>query len=305
MPRFDKWLTGVAADTPADEAARRAIATRLRAVSHYLELATAGHHEAEAVHQLRIWTRRAAAALRFFRPAVDRRQCVWMRKTLRKLRRTAGKVRDCDVHLERLELNGKAPPKQVRSDLIRQRRRARKSLRRLHRRLTRHDRLKRRAADLAQAIVWPKRHSNRTAPPFAAWCRQQLDPLAAEFFNLANADLSEIDTIHELRIAGKRVRYALELTAAVMNAKAHAALYDHSSEIQDRLGEICDHSAVIDHLRRWRKEACKKATRRKLKLLVRAELTEMNKLQARLLRWWTPARRQRLAAQWRKAVSNL
>jgi hypothetical protein len=59
MPRFEKWLIGVAASAPADHVARRALTVRLRAVRHYLQMALGGPDEAEAVHQLRIWTRRA------------------------------------------------------------------------------------------------------------------------------------------------------------------------------------------------------------------------------------------------------
>src|SRR5438034_937550 len=103
MPRFEKWLVGVSADSRTDEAAREAIRTRLDAVRHFLDEAVAGRDEAEGVHQLRIWTRRASAALRLFKPALPNGRRQWLKKHLRRVRRAAGDVRDCDVHLERLE----------------------------------------------------------------------------------------------------------------------------------------------------------------------------------------------------------
>src|SRR5262245_35539503 len=70
MPRFEKWLIGVSASAPVDHVARRALVVRLRAVKHYLDAALSGPDEAEGVHQLRIWTRRAEAALKLFRQAI-------------------------------------------------------------------------------------------------------------------------------------------------------------------------------------------------------------------------------------------
>src|SRR5262245_28181867 len=103
MPRFQKWLIGPDPAAPCDEVARAALAERLLAVSHFLDKSIGGSHEAGAIHQLRVWTRRTSAALKLFEPAVPGSHRKWMKKTLRKLRRTAGAVRDCDVHLERLQ----------------------------------------------------------------------------------------------------------------------------------------------------------------------------------------------------------
>jgi len=53
MPRFEKWLSSVAADAPADQVARCALAERLLAVSHFLDKSVSGPGEAEAIHQFR------------------------------------------------------------------------------------------------------------------------------------------------------------------------------------------------------------------------------------------------------------
>ena len=90
MLRFDKWLTKVAADAPVDRVARRALTTRLRAVAWFLHAAGNGDNEAEAIHQLRIWTRRTAAALRLFAPVLTDKPARKLRKSLKKLRRAAG-----------------------------------------------------------------------------------------------------------------------------------------------------------------------------------------------------------------------
>ena len=67
MARLEKWLTEVGPDAPVARAARAALAMRLKAVEHFVKQAVQvtgkADDDAEAVHQLRIWTRRAASAL--------------------------------------------------------------------------------------------------------------------------------------------------------------------------------------------------------------------------------------------------
>ncbi|NEY60862.1 CHAD domain-containing protein, partial [Klebsiella pneumoniae] len=125
----DKWLTNIPPEAPVSRIARRAIGSRLRAVAHYL--AQAGQTKKPAkddVHQLRIWTRRAAAALRLFDPLVPAKRGGPLKKTLKKLRRAAGRVRDCDVFLDQLEASGNQSPRMIEA-LRSQRRQARRALR--------------------------------------------------------------------------------------------------------------------------------------------------------------------------------
>src|SRR5262245_11530452 len=103
MPRFQKWLIAVEPTAPTDEVARLALAERLLAVAHFLDKSIGDTDEAEAIHQLRVWTRRAASALELFDAALPDSRRKRMKKTLRKMRRRAGAVRDCDIHLERLQ----------------------------------------------------------------------------------------------------------------------------------------------------------------------------------------------------------
>src|SRR5438874_3830494 len=257
MPRFEKWLVGVSPERNADEVGRAAIAERLLAVSHYLDKAIGGSDEAEAIHQLRVWTRRAGAALKLFQPALPQAPRKRMQKWLRRLRRAGGAVRDCDVYLERLEKESSGAGRRLVKSLRRQRREARQKLKVLRRRLLKEDRFQTQIARLLERVAWPKRHSSRDAPSFAAFCRQQLAPLGAEFFDLADADLSDDATLHALRIAGKRLRYALELAPAAIEPGVHQQLYERLDEVQDRLGEVVDGQAAIDRLRDWLKEAKK------------------------------------------------
>ena len=84
-----------------------------------------------------------------------------MKKTLRKLRRLAGAVRDCDVYLDRLETAGARPPKSVLKGLRKERRAAGKQLKARRRHLLRKDRFDKQVEALLAGIAWPKRHSSR------------------------------------------------------------------------------------------------------------------------------------------------
>src|SRR5690349_7794695 len=95
-----KWITDLRADTPLPEAAQRVLAVRLEVVGHYLPRAVQEpDRDPEFVHQLRVGTRRADAALRIFRPCLPRKVYKKARRRLRELRRAAGAVRDWDVFL--------------------------------------------------------------------------------------------------------------------------------------------------------------------------------------------------------------
>jgi len=301
MPRFEKWLTSATPDAPADSVARIALAERLVAVRHFLDHALSGADEAEEVHQLRVWTRRASAALKLFQPALPPSRARRMKKWLRKLRRAAGDIRDCDIHLERLKHEEAAIPKRVVRELTRERRQARRKLKRLRRRLQSDSRLEKLIERLLEKIGWPKRHSSRDAPTFSAFCRQQLQPLADEFFKLADSNLRDTKTLHAVRIAGKRLRYALELAPAALPPLAHQQLSAALNEVQDRLGEVCDQLAAIDHLQECLERISKKKHRRCLEKLLQSEQRRNTRLLAKLLRGW-PERHRELRRQWNRIM---
>src|SRR5207247_6422944 len=137
---------------------------------------------------------------------------------------TAGVIRDCDIHLHRLQHEDSIVPKRVIRELKRERNQARQKLKKLRRRLQNNGRLEKLIERVLEKIGWPKRHSSRDAPPFGSFCRQQLRPLANDFFRLAEADLNDNTTLHALRIAGKRLRYGLELAPAALPAREHRQL---------------------------------------------------------------------------------
>ncbi|MBN9518646.1 CHAD domain-containing protein [bacterium] len=95
-----KWINGLTPAMPVADAARVVLAARFEVVRQYLPLAAARPYEdVEYVHQLRVGTRRAGAALRVFGACLPRKHLRAAKGALRGLRRAAGDARDWDVFL--------------------------------------------------------------------------------------------------------------------------------------------------------------------------------------------------------------
>lgn len=300
MPRYEKWLHAATPDAPSDEIARSALAERLLAVAHYLKKSVGGQNEAEAIHQLRVWTRRAGAALDLFAGGVPQKAGQRMQKVLHKLRHAAGDVRDCDLQLNRLQKLNEAPRRAERS-LKKCQDTADQRLKRLRKKLRKKGQFDLEIEQLLRRVAWPKRHSSRKAPAFALLCRRQMAPLATDFFRHARLDLSNFKNLHRMRIAGKRLRYALELAVAVISMRIHRQLYDALNELQDRAGQVCDQRAFLESVQEWLDDAKKKKSREQLTAFQRKERRRYEAGHQKFLRWWSEARRRKFVNLWKKA----
>jgi CHAD domain-containing protein len=104
-----------------------------------------------------------------------------------------------------------------------------------------------------------------------------------------------------MRIAGKRLRYALELAVAVIPARVHRQLYGALNALQDRAGEVCDQRAFLDSLQGWLDEAKKKKSHDRLTALQSRERRQYEAGHQKFLRWWSEPRRRKFASLWKKA----
>lgn len=96
--------------------------------------------------------------------------------------------------------------------------------------------------------------------PFERGVRQTLEVRLAELRGLAKtatADPQEVEALHDMRIAAKRVRYVLELASPVLGPKAGRGM-KAAKELQDLLGEIHDCDDLLPlverHMERLRDE---------------------------------------------------
>ncbi|MCI0461572.1 MAG: CHAD domain-containing protein, partial [Gemmataceae bacterium] len=252
--RVEKWVPGVSPQTRTSAAAVAALRTRLEAVQHYLPLAAGkADEDPEYVHELRVWTRRAAEALDVFADLLPHRRAAWLSKQLKRLRRAANEARDLDVLAQRLEAKDRGPGAARLLEQLRERRaEAQRPLVALNRRLRHHGRLARRAARLVERV----RPRRRRDGPFGAWAREHLRPVVDAFFAAAPADLppgrpagTDLAALHRFRVAGKNLRYAMELLAGALPVSCRERLYPAVEALQERLGEVNDRATARLRLR--------------------------------------------------------
>lgn len=95
-----KWVEGIAPGERAGRIAVRTLRVRLERVEHYLKRAAKkADKDVEYVHNLRIWTRRATAALKLYDEMLPSKQAAWFRKWLKRIRHAAVDARDYDRHV--------------------------------------------------------------------------------------------------------------------------------------------------------------------------------------------------------------
>lgn len=284
-----KWLPDVSADDRVVDVAARALAGRLDAVRRYLKRAarTAGP---EDVHQLRVWARRADAALGLYAHLLPPRRVRWFRKWLNRLRRAAGRVRDSDVFARRVSGPEDEWPVLLRAD----RRRGHRTIRRLAERLDGGRRLRRRARKLLDRMG--RAHADSTER-FGEWARAGLRPLVDSFFAAVPDGAADDAALHKFRIRGKELRYAMELLAGAFPPAFRDELYPAVATLQERLGQVNDLATAQRRLGEWLAGTGDPAAVSHLRRRLAAAGEELVRARAEFRDWWTPELREGLRAR--------
>jgi CHAD domain-containing protein len=281
----DKWLPELSPGEPIHTAAVRALQDRLGAVQYYLPLAAKkAEEDLEHVHQLRVWTRRATAALRLYQEVLPRRRLRWLKKQLRRIRRAANDARDSDVLIQRLKQ--KAPGRGTRRWLktaLAERAEAQGAIVAVYGRLRRDDRFARRISKLLERVASRGEERGRPAPRFGGWARERLRGATLEFFAAAPADPNDAAALHQFRICGKQFRYVIELLAPAFPDRLRTQLYPVIEQMQDQLGDINDLVTAQAKLQEKIARASKPAEVNDWRRLLAAEQVQFE--QARQLFW--------------------
>jgi CHAD domain-containing protein len=239
-----KWISNLKATTPLVDAARRALAIRLEVVREFLGLALhEPEKDTEHVHQLRVSSRRAGAAIEIFALCLPDKSYTAVRRYLRRVRRAAGAARDWDVFLMNL---GEERLKKKRRHLA-----AIDFLTgyALGQRVTAQEQLEQFGVD------YPFGFERLTAQTVAAVHKPRYDPgmrtlldlagplllgLLRDFDQTASGDLTNYERLHRVRILGKRLRYAMEVFSGCFGPPFRNQLYPAVEEMQDILGRAND-----------------------------------------------------------------
>jgi CHAD domain-containing protein len=248
-----KWISDLTPGTPLADAARWVLAVRLEVVRDYLLLAVREPaKDTEHVHQLRVGTRRAGAAVAIFESCLPEKVSRKARKQLRRIRRAAGEARDWDVFLLTLQT-------------AKYRRTARQEPGRdflcghaFALRMAAQEQLEaaspkppfdfeRLLAETVAAVRQPSPHGG--GHRLVDLARPLLFGLVQELNQAAADEPDEWEKLHQVRILGKRLRYAMEVFADCFAPPFREELYPAVEEMQDILGRANDSQVASQRLR--------------------------------------------------------
>ena len=206
----------------------------------------------EAVHQARVTTRRLKAALELLEPVTSNDRRKPLAKTLKKLRRRLGPVRDLDVMLGHLDALKRRRPalaaaaQWLETRLREDRREAQCAARDQPAPARVRDKLHDWAAVCAELADAPE-----DAPKtlLAASLHEQLEDFARRADELSSAESAAASDPHELRIAGKSLRYTIEMAQAAGH-KLPKDLGRAFKKMQDALGTWHDYVVLCERAQR-------------------------------------------------------
>lgn len=290
-----KWIAELTPETPVADAARRALAVRLEVVRDYLPRAlNEADKDPEYVHQLRVGTRRAGAALDIFSSCLPPKAYRAARKQLRGIRRAAGAARDWDVFLMNL---GNAEAQRVSWQpawdfligyALAQRETAQAQLAAAS---PNHPFEFERV--LAETVAGVRTPQDEPPPQsLIDLALPLLGRLLGELHQATAGDLDDYEHLHQVRILGKRLRYAMEIFANCFAAEFKDRLYGDVEEMQEILGRANDSHVAATRLSalratvRGQRPADWRRYRAGLDALIRRHRERVPKEKQHFVEWW-------------------
>lgn len=281
-----KWIEAPPANATATEVARQALALRVAKIEQMLPLAAHQYQEdIEHVHQLRTSCRRAAAAVELFRPLMSGKPKS-LRKVLRRIRRAAGPARDTDVLLTRFEEHKHSDPNldYVIARLHLQRENAQDSLVQAAEK-SQAGKLKKALQSTLDSLGQGDSKAHQLS--FVQFGRSALQAASQDVFRLTGVSQPTIAQLHQLRIAGKRLRYSIELFHGAFAPEMRTDVYPMVEKLQDRLGKLNDHATAQAMFQRWLADLPPGERAAHLARLIVEEFDAAQAIRREFLEWWT------------------
>ncbi|TLM78907.1 MAG: CHAD domain-containing protein [Actinobacteria bacterium] len=251
MPHPEALVTSLLGpDTPAAIAAAVILAAKAEPL-FALEAAAASGEDMEAVHDMRVASRRLRAAMAIFRPLYPDREWRRFNRMARAITRSLGTVRDADVFVDefaRLTERARTTDERVTLACI--------IGHRLGERLRDLESMRETLATLGLAerrdgfLAFVRRGDAGAYQPLGeladAVVRERLTAVYAHLPEALESDAGE--TQHSMRIAVKRLRYAIETLRPCFTGKADKVL-ETLKTLQDVLGELHDRDVFLSSVR--------------------------------------------------------
>jgi CHAD domain-containing protein len=280
------------ADESAAAAAARVLAARLGAVHDLLRGIAGGDDSEEAVHALRVATRRAGAALDGFEPLLPARRAAWFQTHLKRLRRAAGKVRDLDSILDGLRSGDQGRKRPQRSPdvarvieiVAKKRAKAGKAFGEAVDRFPGSRTWQARAHKLIAAI-----DRRDGAPRFDHLGAERLGVIVGRLFTAVADGAANADALHAIRIRAKQARYAIEIFAPTPSPPRQRSLAT-LEHLQDLAGRCIDQATAAARFARWARRAEARADRKTFSMLAAAAAAAAETARRKAVVWLTPRR---------------
>jgi CHAD domain-containing protein/inorganic triphosphatase YgiF len=252
---------GLGADDPIAEAARKILGFHFQRMVYH-EPGTRLGEDIEALHDMRVATRRMRAAFRLFGDYLDMEELAPIAKGLRRTGRILGAVRDLDVfwaktqrYLESLPLGQPVDLDPLHAAWEAQRARGREEML-AYLESNRYARFKERfdeflhtpgagALPITAQAGEPAAYRLRQVVPAALYQRLAAMQAFDEWVSEPDVPLSRY---HQLRIISKGMRYALEFFQEVLGPEA-GTLIGEVKALQDHLGDLQDAVVASNLLR--------------------------------------------------------
>jgi len=207
----------------------------------------------EGVHSMRVASRRLRSAMRDFMPYLRRRGLTPVLKQTKMIAAALGEVRDQDVAIDALEKIQKRAPDGVSSalqQLIEERKERRNESRANLNSILVADELEQAKLDFMARVE--KATSSGQAERQLTYSRMSAAVIIDRLKELEKLSESlyrpfEIESLHDMRIAAKRLRYALELFQQCWG-RSLQTFAKNTARIQTALGEVHDCDVWIDSL---------------------------------------------------------
>lgn len=245
-------------DDPMSEAGRKILRFHLRRMLYH-EPGTRQGDDIEALHDMRVATRRMRAALRVFGSYFESETCDWIRKGVQRIGQALGRVRDLDVLMANAQAHLDALPseRQYELDPLLEHWRNRRDKARTKMLAHLDSQAYVNFADRFMTFCeTPGMGSIKVSPgdPVPVYVAHVVPGMIYTRYETVRAydsvlDQAPISTLHALRIDAKRMRYTLEFFREVLSTEAGdviAALI----HVQDHLGAL--HDADVARLLVWK-----------------------------------------------------
>lgn len=252
-----KRVKGIKCNAAASAGIKLVLVTRFEEM-HALREAALNWSDPEGVHSMRVASRRLRSAVRDLMPYLRKRGLTSVLKQLKSIADALGEVRDQDVAIIALEKTAAQAPDELSTaleQLVETRKELREQARKELKTILGKNRLKELKTNFVSAVNEAtltheqkvQRTQSAAEVTFLKMAKAVIQDRLRELEKLSNGLYKPFDaeSLHDMRIAAKRLRYAIELFQQCWG-HAIATCAKRAARIQSALGDVHDCDVWIE-----------------------------------------------------------